>query len=171
MWDLYWRNPVTQTPEPFVARENVTDGRKMKGTYCPEHLHLYHLLCKWEAEEEKIREANPRRLRDHVKKGVSVVTVPVSTIKKKDPTPKFLEKYEGFFAELEKDSKRTKGINILHYQNPQSGMNDVTMIVFDLRIFQQELAMMNQPTPAFQQMMNGQVNIQAPTEEVTLMGE
>ena len=50
-------------------------------------------------------------------------------------------------------------------------MNDVTMIVFDLRIFQQELAMMNQPTPAFQQMMNGQVNIQAPAEEVTLMGE
>ena len=90
---------------------------------------------------------------------------------KKDPTPKFLEKYEGFFAELEKDSKRTKGINILHYQNPQNGMNDVTMIVFDLRIFQQELAMMNQPTPAFQQMMNGQVNIQAPAEEVTLMGE
>ena len=25
----------------------------MRGTYCPEHLHLYHLLCKWEAEEEK----------------------------------------------------------------------------------------------------------------------
>ena len=28
-------------------------------------------------------------------------------------------------------------------------LNDVTMIVFDLRIFQQELAMMNQPAPAF----------------------
>ena len=33
LWDLYWRNPVTQTQEQFVARENVTDGRKMKGTY------------------------------------------------------------------------------------------------------------------------------------------
>jgi len=171
LWELYWQNPVTGEDEAFIAKEKVTNGRKMRGTYCPEHLHLYHLLCKWEAEEEKIREANPRRLRDHVRKGVSVVTVPVSTIKRKDPTPKFLEKYEGFFAELEKDSKRTKGINILHYQNPQNGMNDVTMIVFDLRIFQQELAMMNQPTPAFQQMMNGQVNIQAPAEEVPLMGE
>ena len=30
------------------------------------------------------------------------------------------------------------------------------MIVFDLRIFQQELAMMNQPTPAFQAMLNQQ---------------
>lgn len=63
------------------------NGRKMKGTYCPEHLHLYHLLNKWEAEEDKLREANPRRLRDRVKKGVSMVTVPVATIKKKTRNP------------------------------------------------------------------------------------
>ena len=28
----------------------------MRGTYCPEHMHLYHLLCKWEAEEDKLKE-------------------------------------------------------------------------------------------------------------------
>ena len=88
----------------------------MRGTYCPEHMHLYHLLCKWEAEEDKIREANPSRLRDRVKRGVSVVTVPITSITKKDPTPPFLEKYEPFFAELEKDSRNTDGISILHYK-------------------------------------------------------
>ena len=50
-----------------------------------------------------------------------------------------MTKYEPFFAELERDSKKTQGISILHYQNPVSKMNDVTMVVFDLRIFQQEL--------------------------------
>jgi len=156
LWQLYWQNPVTMQAEAFVAKEKVTNGRKMKGTYCPEHLHLYHLLCKWEAEEDKIREANPRRLRDKVKRGVSMVTVPVAAIAKKDPQPAMLEKYEPFFAELEKDSKRFSGINIQYYENPITKENDITTITFDLRIFQQELAMMNQPTPAFQAMLNQQ---------------
>ena len=73
LWEMYWQNPVTGEAEAFIAKDKVTSGRKMRGTYCPEHLHLYHLLCKWEAEEEKVRENNPRRLRDHVKRGVSVV--------------------------------------------------------------------------------------------------
>ena len=50
---MYWQNPITGEPEAFVARENVTSGRKLRGTYCPEHLHLYHLLVKWEKEQEK----------------------------------------------------------------------------------------------------------------------
>jgi hypothetical protein len=37
-----------------------------------------------------------------------------------------------------------------------SKQNDVTMVVFDLRIFEHELAMMNQPTQAFQNMMSNQ---------------
>ena len=103
-----------------------------------------------------MRENNPRRLRDHVKRGVSVVTVPVASIAKKDPTPPMLEKYEPFFEQLMHDSKKTKGINIIHYQNPVSKQNDVTMVVFDLRIFEHELATMNQPTLAFQNMMSNQ---------------
>jgi hypothetical protein len=156
LWEMYWQNPVTGEAEAFIAKDKVTNGRKMRGTYCPEHLHLYHLLCKWEAEEDKVRENNPRRLRDHVKRGVSVVTVPVASIARKDPTPPMLEKYEPFFEELMRDSKKTKGINIIHYQNPVSKQNDVTMVVFDLRIFEHELAMMNQPTQAFQNMMGNQ---------------
>ena len=34
--------------------------------------------------------------------------------------------------------------------------NDVTMVVFDLRIFEHEMAMLNQPTAAFQNMMGVQ---------------
>ena len=158
LWEMYWQNPVTGQPEAFVAREKVTSGQKMRGTYCPEHMHLYHLLCTWEMEEEKINQANPRRLRDRVKKGVSIVTVPVAAVKKKDPTPVMLQKYEPFFAELEKDARKTNGINIIYYNNPVTQENDITTIVFDLRIFKQEIAMMNQPTPAFQNILEQQVN-------------
>lgn len=156
LWEMYWQNPVTGEPEAFVALEKVTSGRKMRGTYCPEHMHLYHLLCKWEAEEDKIREANPKRLRDQVKKGVSVVTVPVSSFKKKDPTPEMLQKYEPFLDELIRDSKKTNGITITHYTNPMTNRNDITTITFDLRIFEHELFMMNQPTASFQDMINNQ---------------
>jgi len=45
--------------------------------------------------------------------------------------------------QLEKDSKTYNGINLLHYKNPETGINDVTMIVFDLRLFQQEMANMS----------------------------
>ena len=139
LWDLYWRNPVTQSPEPFIAREKVTNGAKMKGTYCPEHLHLYHLLCKWESESDKDHSQTKTGMKEMVKKGVSSVAVPISIVKKKDNTPELLKKYEPFFIQLEKDSKTYGGISLLHYKNPETGMNDVTMIVFDLRLFHKEM--------------------------------
>lgn len=163
LWDMYWQNPVTGEAEAFLAMENVTSGRKMRGTYCPEHLHLYHLLCKWEAEEEKENEMKPSRFRDKVKKGVSIVTVPVSIAKKDEtPVPEMLQKYEPFFEMLERDSRKTSGINIIHYKNPETGMNDLTSVHFDLRIFQKELMQMNQPTPAFQEILNQQTNEATP---------
>jgi len=130
LWDLYFKNPVTGEVEAFVARENVTSGRKMRGTYCPEHLHLYHLLCKWEKEEEKEQEANTGTLRAKLKKGVSTVAVPISSIKKKDNTPPILSKYEQFFQMLKQDN-----IPITHLTNAATGMNDLVMIVFDMRQF------------------------------------
>jgi len=144
LWENYWQNPVSGEPQAFVAREHVTDGRLMRGTYCPEHLHLYHLLCKWESEAEKERSQTKGGMKEMVKKGVSTVAIPIAIIKKKDNTPEFLTKYEPFFAELNKDSKTHSGINILHYKNPETKLNDVTMVVFDLRLFQKELA--EQPT-------------------------
>lgn len=143
LWDMYWQNPVTNAPEAFVAREQVTNGRKMKGTYCPEHLHLYHLLCKWEGEADKDHNKTKGGMKEMVKKGVSTVAVPISIVKKKDNTPELLKKYEPFFMQLEKDSKKYPGINLLHYKNPETGINDVTMIVFDLRLFQQEMSNMS----------------------------
>jgi len=86
-------------------------------------------------------------MKEMVKKGVSTVAVPISIIKKKDNTPELLKKYEPFFVELEKDSKSQPGISLLHYKNPETGINDVTMIVFDLRLFQQEM-LSQQPTLA-----------------------
>jgi len=162
LWEMYWQNPVTGEPNAFNAREGVTSGRKMTGTYCPEHLHLYHLLCKWETEEEKEKLNNPKTIRERIKKGVSTVAVPVAVVKKKDNTPPMLQKYEGFFTELNKDSKKTAGIDVLHYQNPVTGLNDVTMIIFDLRIFQHELEQMEQQAQeAFQNVLLQQQQVQA----------
>ena len=139
LWELYWQNPVTGGVEAFIAREDITDGRRMRGTYCPEHLHLYHLLCKWEEKKDRERLNTKSGMREMVRKGVSTVAVPISIVRKKDNTPSFLHKYESFFQELERDSKIHSGIDILHYQNPETKLNDVTMVVFDLRIFQKEL--------------------------------
>ena len=177
LWEMYWKNPVTGEPEAFVAREQVTNGRKMKGTYCPEHLHLYHLLCKWEAEADKEHNKTKTGMKEMVKKGVSTIAVPISIIKKKDNTPELLKKYEPFFVELEKDSKSQPGISLLHYKNPETGINDVTMIVFDLRLFQQEM-LSQQPTLADainnlgirQVQDNGVINseVVAPAEQMSL---
>jgi hypothetical protein len=131
LFDIYMKNPVTGDVEWFVARENVTSGRKMRGTYCPEHLHLYHLLCKWEKEEEIEQEASSGTLKAKLKKGVSTVVVPISSIKKKDNTPPTLIKYEPFFEMLKKDN-----IPVTHFANPATGTNDLVMVVFDMRQFQ-----------------------------------
>ena len=102
----------------------------MNATYCPEHLHLYHLLCKWEAEEEQELEAGKGTLRDKLKRGVSTVIVPISVVKKKDNTPDKLVKYEEFFRMARKD-----GIPIMHFNNKETGLNDLTLVVFDMRQF------------------------------------
>ena len=158
LWELYWQNPITGEPEAFVAREGVTSGRKLKGTYCPEHLHLYHLLCKWEEEEEREAELRPSRFRDKIKKGVSIVTVPVSTMAgaQTGPTHPMITKYEPFFAEISADARKTKGITMQHYTNPTSGENDITTITCDMRMFQKELLEMASPTQAFQDVLNQQ---------------
>jgi hypothetical protein len=131
LWELYFHNPVTGEPEAFVARENVTSGRKLRGTYCPEHLHLYHMLTKWEREEEAEQEAKSGTLKAKLKKGVSVVAVPIQTIKKKDNTPPTLIKYQPFFDMLKKDN-----IPVTHMTNSATGVNDLVIVMFDMRQFQ-----------------------------------
>ena len=161
LWDMYWKNPLTGEVEAFVAREHVTSGKRMRATYCPEHLHLYHLLCKWENEEREEAVDSPEGLKHKLKRGVSTVAVPMGVMKRKNASnvPMFLEKYEPFFIEIEKDARHTNGISISHYTNPDSGVNDLTTVTFDLRIFQNELAALegNRPmNPQFSQMLANQ---------------
>jgi len=165
LWDMYWQNPVTGEPEAFIAREGVTSGRRMRATYCPEHLHLYHLLCKWEEEEDKEEELRPSRFRDKVRQGVSIVTVPVAAVAgavASGPVHPLITKYEPFFAEISADARKSNGINMQHYANPVTGENDITTITFDMRMFQKELLEMNQPTPAFQEVLNQQAQVVPP---------
>jgi len=164
LWELYWQNPITGEPEAFVAREGVTSGRKLRATYCPEHLHLYHLLCKWEAEQDREDEMRPNRFRDKVRKGVSIVSVPVAAVAGSSSLPHpLITKYEPFFADISVDARKTKGITMQHYSNPVTGDNDITTITFDMRMFQQELLEMAQPTQAFQEVLNQQAQSIQPT--------
>lgn len=130
LWDKYFTDPVTETPRAFLAREGVTSGRTLNATYCPEHLHLYDLLCQWETEEEAEQERKSGTLRDKLKRGVSTVAVPVAVVRKKDDTPERLIKYEEFFRMLRKD-----GIPIVHMNNKETGLNDITLVVFHDRQF------------------------------------
>jgi hypothetical protein len=164
LWQLYFHNPVTNEPQAFIAKENVTSGRNMRGTYCPEHLHLFHMLTKWEREEEAEQESKGGTLKAKLKKGVSVVAVPISTIKKKDNTPLQLQQYQPFFNMLERDN-----VPIMHMTNAATGSNDITIIVFDMRQFQggqnnrmlYEAIAMNQMQ---QQMQNGTQPATLPTQ-------
>ena len=155
LWEMYWQNPITGEAEAFVAREGVTSGRKMRGTYCPEHLHLYHLLRKWEEQEEAEAEMKPSRFRDKMKKGVSLVSVPVATLAGAETGPQhpMVDKYEPFFAEIMADSRKSKGITVQFYSNPETEENDLTVITFDNRMFQKELLEMKSPTQAFQEVL------------------
>jgi hypothetical protein len=165
LWDLYWTNPITSQPEAFIARTGVTSGRRLQGTYCPEHLHLYHLLCKWEAEQDKEDELKPSYFKDKVNKGVSLVTVPVTAMQSKEAQmPELVQKYENFFKEIEKDSNRTKGINVWHVPNPETGLNDITMIQFDMRMFQkEEVQQQIAAQQAFQTVLNQQAQVLNPS--------
>jgi len=161
LWEMYWQNPISGETEAFLARTGVTSGRQMRGTYCPEHLHLYHLLCKWESEQDREDEMKPSRFRDKVKQGVSIVTVPVAAIQSSDvPMPEMVQKYESFFQEIERDSNKTGGINIWHVPNPETGLNEITMIQFDMRMFQKEA---QEQAVAAQQAFNTVLNQQAQT--------
>ena len=73
-----------------------------------------------------------------------------------------LEKYEPFFAQLQKDANKTDGITLIHHTNQLTGLNDVTMVIFDLRIFQHELEMANTPTAAFQALIDANTQLQQP---------
>ena len=90
-----------------------------------------------------------------MKKGVSLVSVPVATLAGADKGPQhpMVDKYEPFFAEIMADSRKSKGITVQFYSNPETEENDLTVITFDNRMFQKELLDMKTPTQAFQEVL------------------
>lgn len=130
LWELYFKDPVTGNPQAFQAREYVTSGRILRATYCPEHLHLYHLLLKWERAEQEDEDNSTSTLKSRLNKGVSMVSVPVTGLVKKDNTPPQLAHYEPFFEMLKKDN-----IPIIRVNNAM-GENEQVIVFFDMRQFQ-----------------------------------
>jgi hypothetical protein len=81
--------------------------------------------------------------------------------------PDLVQKYENFFKEIEKDSNRTKGINVWHVPNPETGLNDITMIQFDMRMFQkEEVQQQIAAQQAFQTVLNQQAQVLNPSTTV-----
>tara|TARA_R100001015_G_scaffold12318_1_gene5199 strand:- start:3500 stop:4486 length:987 start_codon:yes stop_codon:yes gene_type:complete len=130
LFDLYFKDPVTGAPQAFQARENVTSGRLLRGTYCPEHLHLYHLLTKWEKAEQEEESGSTSSLKNKLNKGVSMVTVPVAGFAMKDNTPPSLAPYEPFFNMVKQDN-----IPVVRLKNA-AGQDEQVIVIFDMKQFQ-----------------------------------
>lgn len=125
LFDVYFRDPVTKTIRPFRPWTGVLPGRgeQMNGTYCPQHMQLYHLLNQW--IEQDSADNDRGFFRAMKRKGVSFV--PIVMRKKENMTP-LMTKWNEAFLEAQKD-----GIPIVHYRNPITNEVDITMLVFDNR--------------------------------------
>lgn len=128
LFDQYFRDPYTLQVRPLKPWTKVIPGkgRQLEGTYCPQHLSLYHNLLEWLEQEEA--ESDPNFFSKMAKKGVAFV--PIKKGEKKEEHP-LIVKYTPVFIEAQKD-----GLPIMHYRNPITGQNDITMIVFDNRVLQ-----------------------------------
>jgi hypothetical protein len=130
LYDVYFKDPVTGAPQAFQAREKVTGGRLLRATYCPEHLHLYHLLTKWERAEQEEESGSTSSLKTKLNKGVSMVTVPVTGFAMKDNTPPQLAPYEPFFNMLKQDN-----IPVVRIKDAMKRDKQV-IVIFDMDQFQ-----------------------------------
>ena len=128
LFDQYFRDPHTMEVRPFRPWSGVLPGkgRQLEGTYCPQHMMLYHNLMEWIEQEEA--EADPGFFSKMAKRGVAFV--PVKRSPKKEEHP-LIVKWTPVFIEAQRD-----GIPSVHYRNPITGENDITMLVFDNRILQ-----------------------------------
>ena len=126
LFDQYFRDPITLEVEPFTPWTGVSQGRgrRLEGTYCPQHMMLYHKLMEWIEQEEN--EADPGFFTKMAKQGVALVPI---RRQPKEPENPLIVKWTPIFKEAMKD-----GIQIVHYTNPVTKENDITMLVFDNRI-------------------------------------
>ena len=126
LFNQYFRDPATMQPRPFRPWSGVTEGkgRQLNGTYCPQAMQLYHLLQEW--MEQEAQEDERGFFKAMRKKGVKFV--PIKNGPKKEESP-LIVKWTPAFIEAQRD-----GLPIIHYKNPITGENDITMIVFDNRL-------------------------------------
>ena len=127
LFDEYFRDPYTAQVAPFRAWTGGISGkgRKLNSTLCPQHMMLYHKLMGWIEQEDA--EADPGIFSKLAKRGVAFV--PIKRHKDTTPEHPLITKWSPVFAEAQKD-----GISVVHYKNPMTGENDVTMLVFDMRL-------------------------------------
>ena len=130
LYEEYFKDPITGAPQAFQAREYVTSGRILRATYCPEHLHLYHLLTKWERAEQQEEGGSTSSLKSKLNKGVSMVTVPVAGFAMKDNTPALLSSYEPFFNMMKQDN-----IPVVRIKDAM-GQDKMVIPIFDMAQFQ-----------------------------------
>ena len=130
LYEEYFKDPITGAPQAFQAREYVTSGRILRATYCPEHLHLYHLLTKWERAEQQEEGGSTSSLKSKLNKGVSMVTVPVAGVAMKDNTPALLSSYEPFFNMMKQDN-----IPVVRIKDAM-GQDKMVIPIFDMAQFQ-----------------------------------
>lgn len=126
LFNQYFRDPATMQPRPFRPWSGVAEGkgRQLNGTYCPQAMQLYHLLQEW--MEQEAQEDERGFFKAMRKKGVKFV--PIKKGPKKQQSP-LIVKWTPAFIEAQRD-----GLPIIHYKNPVTGENDITMIVFDNRL-------------------------------------
>ena len=125
LFDEYFRDPISLEVTPFAPTSGVLQGkgRDMKGTYCPQHMMLYHNLMEWIEQEQ---DEDPGFFTKMAKKGVAFIPIirPPDT-----PEHPLIVKWTPIFQEALKD-----GVQIVHYKNPVTKENDITMLVFDNRV-------------------------------------
>jgi hypothetical protein len=128
LFDQYFVDPHTLKLRPFKPTSGVLPlrGRGLNGTYCPQHMMLYHNLIEWIEQEEEEDTGFFTRM---AKKGVAFVPI----IRPPEvPEHPVIVKWTPYIQEMLRD-----GIQIVHYKNPVTGENDITMLVFDNRVLAQ----------------------------------
>jgi len=97
--DIYMRDKAGRLKK-FTPWSGVLEGKgvPMSGTYCPQHLMLYHKLTEWLVEEDA--EADPKLLTRMMKRGITFVPV---VKKKKEPEPALVQKWEPVMLEARND--------------------------------------------------------------------
>ena len=127
LWTTYFVDQTSGKIRPFMPWSGVITSRgvELYGTYCPQHMQLYHLLSDWIQQEE----SNDRGFFKNMKKR-GVAFVPVVKKKNTDNQHPLISKWNPVFEEALKDP----GIEVIHYKNPVTGENDITTIVFDNRV-------------------------------------